>query len=59
MKIVSYLVPHNLRLHSRLDIILNALTGDVFAFAQFGLLEEPHLGVVAQVRVILCHREGH
>lgn len=30
---IAYLVPHNVRLHSRLYIILNARAGDVFALA--------------------------
>lgn len=55
----SYLVPHDLRLHSRLEIILNARADDVFAFAQLCLLKEPHFGVVAEVCVILRHRERH
>lgn len=54
-----YLVPHYFRFHSWLYIILNVGAVDVLAFAQLCLLEEPHLGVVAEVRVVLRHREGH
>lgn len=58
-KLEPYLVPHDLRLHSLLYVILNAWADDVFAFAQLRLLKEPHFGVVAEVCVILRHREGH
>lgn len=58
-KIVKYLKPNNIWLCSWLSKILNSLARDLLAFAQLCLLKEPHFGVVAEVRVILCHSQGH
>lgn len=58
-KHASYLIPNDLRINPRLEIILNSRAGDVFAFAELCLLVEPHFGVVAKLGVVLRHREGH
>lgn len=55
----SYLVPCNLWLFSGLYVVVNVRTEDVFALTQLGLLEVPHLGVVAETCVVLGHRERH
>lgn len=55
----SHLVPCDLWLSSGLNVVVYVGTEDVFALTQLGLLEVPHLGVVAETRVVLGHRERH
>ncbi len=55
----AHLVPGDVRLFARFNIVVYVGTKDVFALAEFSLLGSSHVGVVAQVRVILCHSQGH
>lgn len=59
MRRCSYLVPCDLWLFSGLYVVVDVRTEDVFALTQLGLLEVPHLGVEAETRVVLGHRERH
>lgn len=56
---VAHLVPGNVRLFARFNIVIYVWTEDVFTLAELSLLLPSHIGVVAQVCVILCHSQGH
>lgn len=56
---LTHLVPGDVRLFARFNIVIYVRTEDVFALAELSLLGSSHVGVVAQVCVILRHGQGH
>lgn len=56
---ITHLVPGNVRLFARLNVIIDVGTEDVFALAELSLLTSSHVGVVAHVGVVLRHGQRH
>ena len=54
-----HLVPGDLGLHPGLYVIIYPWAGDLLVLAELRLLGEPHQGVVAEVGVVLRHRQRH
>lgn len=55
----THLVPGDVRLFARFHVVVYVWAEDVFTLAELSLLLPSHVGVVAQVCVVLSHDEGH
>lgn len=55
----AHLIPGDVRVFAWLHIVIDIRAEDLFALAELGLLPPPHVGVVTQAGVILCHSQGH
>lgn len=56
---MAHLEPGDVWLFARVDIVIYVRTEDFFTLAELSLLLPSHIGVVAQVCVVLCHSERH
>lgn len=55
----THLVPGDVRLFAWFHVVVDVGAEDVLALAKLRLLLPSHVGVVAQVGVVLGHDEGH
>lgn len=55
----AHLVPGDVWFFARFNVVIYVRTEDVFTLAELSLLSPSHVGVVAQVCVILRHGQGH
>lgn len=55
----AHLIPGDVWIFAWLHIVVDVRAEDFFALAELCLLLASHVGVVAQVAVILCHSQGH
>lgn len=55
----AHLRPGDVWIFAWLHVVVDVRAEDFFALAELRLLLASHVGVVAQVAVILCHSQGH
>lgn len=55
----AHLIPGDVWIFAWLHVVVDVRAEDFFALAQLCLLLASHVGIVAQVAVILCHSQGH
>lgn len=55
----AHLIPGDVWIFAWLHVVVDVRAEDFFALAELCLLLASHVGIVAQVAVILCHSQGH